>query len=244
MTLATTFNGESIRATFQEWSAERESLDSELSESFAALEAYQQNLDDWQRQLAEQREQLQAERGQFAQDQAAAQQSGSEASAKIAAELEAAREKTDSLTALLLSQTEDLRMLDNSRAEAQAELELSRAREQELRVALDEHKRSLEQERSQWADELKQVRESLERQMEAPAAQAPAAQTPAAAVQQTGQMPPTQPAPPASVQPQAPTSGSRSTPRGESPVLGSIIEQFGKLRQQRAVERQSNNRKG
>jgi septal ring factor EnvC (AmiA/AmiB activator) len=237
MTLATTFNGESIRATFHEWNAERESLDAEFSESLAALEAYQQHLDDWQRQLATEREQLQAERGRFVQDQAAAQQSGLEASAEIAAELEAAREKIDSLTVMLLSQTEERRTLDNSRAEVQAELELSRVREQELKTALDEHNRSLEEERSRWAEEMKQVREALERQVEAPAVQEPAV-----SVQQPGQMPPARPAPAAPTEPQAATSGSRSVPRGDSPVLGSIIEQFGKLRQQRAVERQSNNR--
>jgi septal ring factor EnvC (AmiA/AmiB activator) len=202
MILATTFNGESVRATFREWNAERDSLDAELSESLAALEAYQQHLDDWQRQLAAEREKLKSDREQFAQEQAAAQKSSSEAS-----------------------------------AEAIAELELSRARERELQAALDEQKRSLAQERSHWAEELKQVREVLERQKETPTVQEPAA-----SMEWPVPAPPAQPASAAPIQSPTTNNGSRSTPRGASPVLGSIVEQFGKLRQQRAVERQSNNR--
>ena len=237
MTLVTNFDAGSIRTTFQEWNAERESLHAELSESLAALEAYQQHLDDWQRQLATEREQLRTDRQQFEQEQTAAQITRSEASAETTAELDAAREKVASLTTLLLSRTEELRTLDNRRAEVQTELELSRARERELKAALDEHKNSLEQQRSHWAEELKQVREVLERQMDTPAVQTPAAPSePAASAA------PVQPAPAVPVQPQVANNDSRSTPRGESPVLGSIVEQFGKLRQQRAVERQSNNR--
>jgi len=237
MTLVTNFDAGSIRTTFQEWNAERESLHAELSESLAALEAYQQHLDDWQRQLATEREQLRTDRQQFEQEQTAAQITRSEASAETTAELDAAREKVASLTTLLLSRTEELRTLDNRRAEVQTELELSRARERELKAALDEHKNSLEQQRSHWAEELKQVREVLERQMDTPAVQTPAAPSESAA-----SAAPVQPAPAVPVQPPAANNDSRSTPRGESPVLGSIVEQFGKLRQQRAVERQSNNR--
>src|SRR5882757_9825982 len=56
MTLAATVNGDAIRETFREWNAERDSLDAELSESLAALEAYQLHLDTWQQQLARERE--------------------------------------------------------------------------------------------------------------------------------------------------------------------------------------------
>ena len=51
MTLAATVNGDAIRETFREWNAERDSLDAELSDSLAALEAYQLHLDAWQRNL-------------------------------------------------------------------------------------------------------------------------------------------------------------------------------------------------
>src|SRR6476659_4061369 len=68
MTVATALNCETIRETFRAWNAERESLDSGLSESLAALEAYQLHLDDWQQHLARERKELQAAREQFDRD--------------------------------------------------------------------------------------------------------------------------------------------------------------------------------
>src|SRR5712671_1572341 len=151
MTLTSTISGDAIRQTFQAWNAERDSLDSELSESLAALEAYQNHLDTWHQQLAREREELQNARGQFERDQLSADKNQSEASAATISELHAAREKISALTTLLLNRTEELRTLDNRRAEAQTELELARARERELTAALDDQKRSVEQERAHWA---------------------------------------------------------------------------------------------
>jgi len=235
MTLTSTINGDAIRQTFQAWNAERDSLDAELSESLAALEAYQIHLDGWHQQLAREREELQNARGQFERDRLSADTNQSEASAATISELHAAREKISALTTLLLNRTEELRTLDNRRAEAQTELELARARERELTAALDDHKRSVEQERSHWAEELKRLREVIERQLEAPVSEAPmaAAQIPVASPPQTTPAP----ASPPSKTP----SGDQPRPR-ENPLIGSIVEQFGKLRQQRAVERQANNR--
>jgi chromosome segregation ATPase len=228
MTLTATVNGDAIRETFREWNAERDSLDAELNESLVALEAYQHHLDAWHGQLAREREELQSARAQFERDRAVSEKNQSESSAATVAELHAAREKITALTTLLLSRTEELRTLDNNRAEVQTELELSRARERELKTALDEQKRFTDQERSQWADELKQLREVVERQLEAPVVDEPVAAI---------ERPASDPATP------APSStGSAPSPPRESPVLGSIVEQFGKLRQQRAVERQANNR--
>ena len=153
--------------------------------------------------------------------------------AAVVKELNEARDKITALTTLLLTRTEELRALDNRRAEVQTELELSRAREKELKVALDEHKRSVEQERSQYAEELHQLREVLERQLESPAAEvqhAPAAEQ-AAPVSQPPAAPVTRP---------QPTGGAARVIPRENAVLGSIVEQFGKLRQQRATDRQAN----
>ena len=236
MTLTSTINGDAIRQTFQAWNAERDSLDSELSESLAALEAYQNHLDTWHQQLAREREELQNARGQFERDQLSADKNQSEASAATISELHAAREKISALTTLLLNRTEELRTLDNRRAEAQTELELARARERDLTAALDDQKRSVEQERANWAEELKHLREVIERQLEAPVSEAPlaAAEIPVASPPQTT---------PAPASPPSKTASSGDQPRSrENPLLGSIVEQFGKLRQQRAVERQANNR--
>jgi septal ring factor EnvC (AmiA/AmiB activator) len=226
MTVALALNSESIRESFRAWHSERDSLEAQLDESMAALAAYQSHLDGWQQQLARERDELRATREQFDRDRASSEKSQSESSAELANELNGAREKITALTTLLLNRTEELRTLDNRRAEVQTELELSRARERELKAALDEHKRLYEQERSDWAEELRQLREVLQRQLDSAAAGDQSAmreQAPA-------------PAPP--VQTQLSGVGARVLPR-ENPVLGSIVEQFGKLRQQRAVERQA-----
>jgi chromosome segregation ATPase len=226
MALAPALNCETVRQTFQAWNAERQSLDSELTESLAALEAYQLHLDGWQQQLARERDELQAAREQFKQDRSASDKNHADSSAATITELHAAREKITALTTLLLNRTEELRTLDNQRAEVQTELELSRARERELKAAIDEQKRSVDQERSQWADELKQLREVVECQLETPVVNKSAAATER----------PTQATP----RPTAPahTPPASNTTHRENPLLGSIVEQFGKLRQQRAVERQ------
>jgi septal ring factor EnvC (AmiA/AmiB activator) len=231
--LASTFNGEAVRETFQAWNAEWNSLDTELSESLAALEAYQQHLDTWQQQLARERDELRSAREQLERDRSASDKSHAESSATTLTELHASREKITALTTLLLSRTEELRTLDNRRAEVQTELELSRARERELKAAIDEHLRAVDDERSQWADELKQLREVLEHQLDAPVDQEPVA-----VVEQSTPPATSTPAPPST--PSA--SDSSQSPHRENPLLGSIVEQFGKLRQQRAVERQVINR--
>jgi DNA repair exonuclease SbcCD ATPase subunit len=230
MTLAPSLNCETVRETFRAWNAERDSLDSELNDSLVALEAYQLHLDGWQQQLARERDELHAAREQFERDRSTADKYHSETSAATIHELNAAREKITALTALLLNRTEELRALDNRRAEVQTELELSRARERDLKTAIDEQKRSTADERSQWSEELKQLRDVLQRQMETAAVENPAA---------TIERPVPAPAAPAHSPP--PSIGAQAAPR-ENPLLGSIVEQFGKLRQQRAVERQAHSR--
>jgi hypothetical protein len=237
MTFAPAFSGDTVRETFQAWNAERNSLDTELGESLVALEAYQLHLDGWQQQLAEERDELQNAREQFEIERMSAEKHHSESSAATIAELHAAREKITALTTLLLSRTEELRALDNCRAETQTELELARAREHEVKAALEDHKRSVDHERSQWAVELKHLREVIERQLEVPEVGEPIAaiEPPAPAA-----LPVTPtPAGPAN---KTPASGGAQPLPQENPLLGSIVEQFGKLRQQRAVERQAHNR--
>jgi septal ring factor EnvC (AmiA/AmiB activator) len=222
MTLATALNSETIRETFRAWNAERESLDSGLSESLAALEVYQLHLDGWQQQLARERNELQAAREQFDRDRSVLDKTHAESSAATLADLNAAREKITTLTTLLLSRTEELRTLDNQRAEVQTELELSRARERELKAAIDDQKRSTDDERTEWAEELKQLHGVLQSQSETPGIDKPVATM--------------------DRQPPATTPPTSSGDMRENPLLGSIAEQFGKLRQQRAVERQSHTR--
>lgn len=174
--------------------------------------------------IEQERDELRAARNQLDRDRAAADKGQFEASATLTAELNAARDKIGALTTSLLSRTEELRTLDNRRAEVVTELELARAREKELKAALDEFKRTAEQERSHWKEELKHLRELLERRVETNAADERFVPT-------TEQL-----AAPAHAQPAG--AGTHATSR-ENPVLGSIVEQFDKLRQQRANDRQS-----
>jgi DNA repair exonuclease SbcCD ATPase subunit len=226
MTVALPLASEAIHDTFRGWHAQRESLDAQLSESLAALEAYQSHLDAWQKQLACERDELRQSREALDRDRSALNENQVQLTAEATAELNAAREKVVTLTDSLVARTDELRVVDNRRAELVAELESSRAREGELRAALDEQKRTIEQERAHWAEEFRRLRELLERQLESPPAEqvitpperipAPAKQSRSAAVVAEG--------------------------HSANPVLGSIVEQFGKLRQQRAVDRQANKR--
>jgi septal ring factor EnvC (AmiA/AmiB activator) len=233
MSFTASINSRAVRESIRTWTAERESLDVQLSDSIAALSAYQSHLDAWQQQLAAERNTLREEREQFEKQRASKEKDSSESVGALTNELNAAREKITALTTLLLNRTEELRSLDNRRAEVQTELELSRSRERELKAALDDTKRAADQERSQWAEELHQLRDVVERQMDTPAVeQSESANTP---------IPTTAPETPVAVTtaPRAvSSSGARVIPR-ETPVFGSIVEQFGKLRQQRAVERQT-----
>lgn len=226
MAVALSVTSETILGTLRTWHAERESLDSQLNESVAALEAYQSHLDAWQTQLAGQRHELRQLREVLDRDLAAFDDRQAGVSTEAAAELTASREKIVTLTDTLLARTEELRVLDNRRAEVVTELELSRAREGELRAALDEQKRTIEQERAHWAEEFRRLRELLERQLETPPVEeaiAPPERNPAPAKQQRS----------------APVAADGSS---ANPVLGSIVEQFGKLRQQRAIDRQATKR--
>ncbi len=236
MTLAPAISSDAIRETFREWNEERNALDAELSESLAALEAYQGHLDEWHQQLVRERKELCDAREQFDHDRELAAKNQSETSSATLAELHEAREKITALTTLLLNRTEELRTLDLSRAELQTELELARTRERESKAALDDYKHSVDQERSQWAEELKHLRTAIERQLEEPAhnearlaSEAPASISSPISLASTSSA-------------NKPQTDAIPIPPGENPLLGSIAEQFGKLRQQRAIERQSQNR--
>jgi chromosome segregation ATPase len=215
---------EALHATFDSWTAVEESLDVQLSESLEALAAYQSHLDAWQKQLAEQRNELIQSREQFERDQATAAATQANSSAEVGAELATAREKVAELTANLLTRTEELRALDGRRTELATELEVARSHEKELTFALEEQKRLREEERSKASEELRHLRELLEQRGENRESIERAGTTP------NSSAPPAEPPRPA-------VSPSRDRSNGGA-VLGSIVEQFGKLRQQRAVDRQ------
>jgi len=211
-----------IRGAFQQWHAEQEPLAAELNDSLAALAAFQSHLDAWQQQLARDREELSKAREQFTIERADAETFQAQSVAETAGELNDAREKIASLTGALLARTDELRALDGRRAEMVTELELARAREKEFKATSEELKQSREEERLHWAEEMRQLRELLERSMEA---------------RDTERQPVAAENPPAAHSPA--DDAGRAT---NSPVLGSIVEQFGKLRLQRALDRTAINK--
>jgi chromosome segregation ATPase len=204
----------------EQLSATQKKLESEWSELRTARDHIEHD-----------REAIRAERHQLDHDRDAVAKGQSEASASLMAELNAARDRVGALTTSLLDRTEELRTIDNRRAEAVTEMELARAREKELKTALEEQKQASEQERAHWKEELRQLRELLQKQMEASVSIERLAATDAytSPAQPTGQ------SQPAAERPSRPV-------QRENPVLGSIVQQFDKLRQQRASDRQSGNK--
>jgi chromosome segregation ATPase len=205
---------ESVQHSFREWQAEQTLLDAQLAESVAALDAYQSHLDAWQQELARERDELRQLRAAIERDEL---NGGvpNEQLAQVAKELDDARQKITSLTAALLARTEELRDLDHQRGDANVELVRAKSREQELTAQLAAKQHTTELERHQWEKELAQLREQLQRATESPTA---------AADIHRGE-------PGRNCQ-------SKSEPRTQaSPVLGTVMEQFGKLRQQRSMNR-------
>lgn len=212
----------STLASFHDWQSEQDSLESQLSESLNALAAYQSQLDTWQLQLAGERVELQKAREQVEQDQAETENSRKSPSPELVAELRAARETIATLETRLVTSAEEARCSDSQRTEIETELALALARGDELNGALEEQRNLLDDERRRWTDEMQVLREMLATRNEA-------SQSFAHRVRQ-GKSP---------VEDQVVTQLGTSELVKNNPVLGSIVEQFGKLRQQRANERQS-----
>ncbi len=216
---AATFDRSSALAPFRDWQSEQESLDAQLSESLDALAAYQSQLDSWQLQLAAERDELRLTREQIELDLANAETFQAQPSLEVIAELDACRDKITTLTTSLLARTEELRTLDNRHGELVNELERARASEQDLKTTFEEFKRMAKQEVAERNEELCQLRNLLERRGEVLDTD-----------RQLGNR---------SQKSTSDCAAMTSVPASNNPVLGSIVEQFGKLRQQRATDRQA-----
>jgi len=197
--------------SFREWQAEQSELEAQLADSFAALDAYQSNLDNWQAELAGEREELRELRATIERERSASNNSSEQHDA-LCQELADARLKISSLTTALLARTEELRDLDHERNEAIAELSRAGAREQELSATLAAHQQSTDAERLEWERKIEQLREDAQQAAEVAARGAGAPRAPNG---------------------EAPSESRFST----NPVLGSVMEQFGKLRRQRSMSR-------
>jgi chromosome segregation ATPase len=123
-----------------------------------------------------------------------------------------ARQKINSLTSALLTRTEELRDLDQQRNEATAELAVAQAREKELTALLSAQQTDNEAQRQQWELEAARARAEAEKLAELVAA---------GNHPETGRN----------------CQAATETRPSASAVLGSVMEQFGKLRQQRSLNR-------
>ncbi|HEY4233315.1 MAG TPA: hypothetical protein VGM76_07800 [Lacipirellulaceae bacterium] len=213
MTSATiTLDRELVHSSFRDWQAEQAVLDSQLSESVDALDAYQSHLDNWQRELARERDELQRLRGELDREKVV-DGNRHETIDKLEHELYDARAKITSLTTALLDRTEELRQLDRGRADVNTELALAKTRERDLSATLETLQRASDMQRGQWEAAIAEMRQQMEQSLELAAADVLAESSP-------------------SDPPLGPIAAS-------NPVLGSLMEQFDKLRQQRSVGRQS-----
>jgi chromosome segregation ATPase len=192
-----------------------DSMQARLNEVTVELSAAREEIAGLTKCLSASEEELRAERQKIEYNESSADQHQAQL-AELTTELNAARDKVAALTAMLLSRTEELRTLDISRAENSAELELVRVRERELAAALEELRQTREREHEQWADESRHMREMVEQRRE----NVEQEQT----VERELSTPPVE------------RSEAKAADRTvENPVFASVKEQFGKLRQQRAM---------
>jgi septal ring factor EnvC (AmiA/AmiB activator) len=195
---------EIVEHSFREWQQEQSLLDAQLAESVAALDAYQLHLDNWQQELARERDELHELREALERDRAAGG-AGNEHFEQLQRELNDSRDKVASLTTALLARTEELRELDRQRESVGTELAHARDREKEL---TDRLTAKGEPNRNSQPDAFDTAIEQAAASNQGDAARSGAAK----------------------VEPR----------RSASPVLGSVMEQFGKLREQRSMNRSNN----
>jgi chromosome segregation ATPase len=207
-----TVDREVVENSFRQWQAEQTLLDAQLDDSLAALEAYQLHLDTWQQELAREREELRQLRASIDRDQAG-NRSQREQVEQLNRELGDARHQITTLTAALLARTEELRELDQQRGSASTEMAVAQVRELDLAAALAAQQHSFEAQRQQWERDTAKLRDELQRAQNATSA-ADTRYAPANS-----------------------NVSVKAESRSASPVLGSVMEQFGKLRQQRSMSR-------
>lgn len=142
--------------------------------------------------------------------------------AELEARLEAINNELAQTRGSLDQRNEVVHGLEQERAALETELEMVRARAAELTESLDQERRKMAEDRAEWSTELKQLRRLLERQ-----ARLSTTQPAAADISSSHHTPPDS---------QAAPDGSKS-PRMDDPVVGSVLAQFDRIRQQRGTAR-------
>jgi chromosome segregation ATPase len=156
---------DAVLGTFRQWQAEQEPIEAQLSESLAALSAYQSHLDGWQQQLVHDREELRILREQWQRELGEADQDRSRAS-ELAGDLAAARDEIATLTTRLQSGEEELRA-QRERFEREQEAALNSSSETSVSLANELNAARLEigsltTELNSRAEELRAAHEQIE----------------------------------------------------------------------------------
>ncbi|MFV2067670.1 MAG: hypothetical protein ACC645_11895 [Pirellulales bacterium] len=131
----------------------------------------------------------------------------------VTAELDDARNRLEEVLQVSKDQKDQIERLGQERDELENELDTVRARAAELNDALAQIKRESVEERAEWSAELKQMRHVLERQAE---------------------LLTSAPRQPAAARISASRSHENGSKKAHDPVLGSVMAQFEKIRQERA----------
>jgi hypothetical protein len=205
---------EPFRTVLAEFDRQQGELELELEERFRELELLHGELIELQRQVAQQRGELQACRAEALAGPPDADHDFSQLQGAFQTQLEEALQKVS-------QRDEQIDALRVERDELESELDVVRARAAELSDTLDQMKREAIEERAEWSAELKQMRRALERQSSV-------LMTSGAAVVSSV----TEPTVPASHKP-----GGANGHAAPDPVLGSVVAQFEKIRRDRAQRR-------
>ncbi len=218
-----------IRDQLQQSDTEQESLAELLGESFVLLDSYQQELDDREEELVVREDQIQetTKANRIAERRLeSVQEKLSDCEEKLSAtrstvddaaqELSDAQKQIETLSDQILERTDELRKTEDVQSEMRTELEVAQKRVCELEgisTAAENHSKSVEQ---HWDEEFKLMRDLLNRRAEWGRSRGQEEEKPVE---------------------EEPAYVETKYEYDTDPVLGSVVAQFDKLRQQSSVRR-------
>ncbi len=203
------------RECLEDWRQESARCEEDLNETFEALEGFQRNLESWQQRLVLERKELELERAEVQQLDTATAECEQMLAGAIAAheeELSSSQERATQLEEELTKASAARLSAESAKAQLAVELDQARRKRQELETQLEQNRAEMSRQNQHWSEEFNRVVQMLAEQN--------SEQDPPGSCQEE----PSTPATPIAV---APIKSS-------DPVLGSVVAQFGKLRQQRA----------
>jgi septal ring factor EnvC (AmiA/AmiB activator) len=151
-----------LRDWFAELSTTHSEVDRDLSESVAALEAYQKHLDFCQAELATERSALEEQRTSLAAERQRLAETPTGSKEEQMAELTEAKKLISELRDLLLERTDELRRSDSKRSELVNELQLARSRQLEYEKNMEAEKSQHLEQQLRWTEEFQRVSELLD----------------------------------------------------------------------------------